>query len=58
MMRHSRLCRSVLVMNRSVGGGCKGRGTVGPKSSEKYRTHGKKRRNMEMLDMDVFLKTS
>lgn len=37
-----RLCRSVPVMSRGAGRGCKGRGAVGLKPSEEYMASGKR----------------
>lgn len=53
-MRNLRLCGSVLFMNRGVGRDCKERGTVGLKSSEKDMASGKRKRNMEIIDMRFF----
>lgn len=53
-MRNLRLCGSVLFTNRGVGRNCKERGTVGLKSSEKDMASGKRKRNMEIIDMRFF----
>lgn len=53
-MRKLRLCGCVLFMIRGVGKDCKGRGAVGLKSSEKDMASGKRRRNMEIIDMGFY----